>query len=90
VLFLREREKPTALTQKLITIDEGSLFFLLLALFATEGLVIGGVVLNWAMNNFANLNLSDSLIPGIHLLSIPSMLAIGLLGIHVFKKSDNA
>lgn len=89
VLFLREREKPYGLTKKLITIDEGSLFFLLLALFSVEGLIIGAVVLNWAMNDFANLNLSDALIPGIHLLSIPSMLAIGLMGIHVFKKSDN-
>jgi hypothetical protein len=88
-LFLREREKPYGLTKKLITIDEGSLFFLLLALFSVEGLIIGAVVLNWAMNDFANLNLSDALIPGIHLLSIPSMLAIGLMGIHVFKKSDN-
>ncbi len=89
VLFLREREQPSKLTQKLITIDEGSLFFLLLALFSIEGLVIAAVVLNWALNDFANLNLSNALIPGIHLISIPSMLAIGLLGIHVFKKSDN-
>jgi len=88
VLFLREREQPTSLTHKLIHIGEGSLFFLLLALFTIEALVVAAIVLNWALHNFANLNLIDSLFPIIHFISVPGLLAVGLLGLHVFKKSE--
>lgn len=88
VLFLREREQPTALTHKLIHIGEGSLFFLLVALFAIEGLVVLAMVLNWASHNFADLNLIDILFPVIHFISVPGLLAVGLLGLHVFKKSE--
>ena len=89
MLFLKKREKPTRMTNKLIEIGEGPLFFFLLAILVTEVLLVGGVVLNWILNNFANLDLTNLLIGGIHALGLPLMLAIGLLGIHVFKKSDD-
>ena len=89
MLFLKKREKPTRMTNKLIEIGEGPLFFFLLSILVTEGLLVGFVVLNWVLNNFANLDLTNVLIGGIHLLGLPLMLAIGLLGIHVFKKSDD-
>lgn len=88
MLFLRKREQPTALTHKLIHIGEGSLFFLLVALFAIEGLVVLAIVVHWGLQNFANLNLIDILFPVIHFISIPGLLAVGLLGLHVFKKSE--
>jgi len=87
ILFLREREKPTALTAGLIGIDEAPLFFLLLSILVLEFLLVGGVVLNWFLNNFANLDLANVLIGAIHLLGMPLMLAIALLGVHVFKRS---
>jgi glycosyltransferase involved in cell wall biosynthesis len=87
ILFLREREKPSRMTAKLIEIDEASLFFLLLSILVLEVLLVGGVVLNWALNNFANLDLANVLIGGVHLLGLPLMLAIGLLAVHIFKKS---
>lgn len=87
MLYLRKREEPTPFTAKLIGIGEGELFFLLLAILVAEILLVGGVVLNWALHNFANLDLTSVLIPGIHLLGLPLMLAIGLLGLHVFQKS---
>ncbi|MDF1852662.1 MAG: glycosyltransferase family 2 protein [Verrucomicrobiales bacterium] len=89
ILFLRGREVPTKITSKLIEIDEASLFFLLLSVLILEGLLVGSVVLNWAMNNFANLDLANVLMVAIHLLALPMMLAIALLGIHVFKKSGD-
>lgn len=90
MLFLREREKPTPLTAALIGIGEAPLFFLLLSILVMEILLVGGVVLNWVMNNFANLDLANVLIGGIHFLGLPLMLAIALLGLHVFKKSGDA
>ncbi len=90
MLFLREREKPTPLTAKLIGIEEAPLFFLLLSILVLEMLLVGGVVANWVLNNFANLDLANVLIGAIHLLGLPLMLAIALLGLHVYKKSGDA
>ncbi len=90
MLFLRRREEPTRLTARLIGIGESSLFFLLLAILVAEAALVGGVVLYWALNHFANLDLTNVLIPGIHLLALPLMLAIGLLGLHVFQKSGDS
>lgn len=90
ILFLREREKPSAVTSSLIGIEEAPLFFLLLSILVLEILLVGGVVLNWVLNNFANLDLGNVLFGGIHFLGLPLMLAIALLGLHVFKKSGDA
>jgi hypothetical protein len=54
-----------------------------------ESVLVGGVVLNWTLNNFANLDLANVLVGGIHFLGLPLMLAIALLGLHVFKKSGD-
>jgi hypothetical protein len=54
-----------------------------------ETILVGGVVLNWTLNNFANLDLANVLVGGIHFLGLPLMLAIALLGLHVFKKSGD-
>ncbi len=88
VLYLKGREVPTPLTAKLINIEEANLFFLLLSLISLEAVFVLAILLNWASNNFANLNLTDALFAIIHFVSLPGMLAIGLLGLHVFKKSD--
>lgn len=90
VLFLKERERPTAATAALVGIDEASLFFLLLSILLLEALLVGSVVLNWAFNNFANLDLANVLVGAVHFLGLPMMLAVGLLGMHVFKKSGDA
>lgn len=90
MLFLREREKPSAVTSGLIGIGEAPLFFLLLSILVLEILLVGGVVLNWVLNNFANLDLANILFGGIHFLGLPLMLAIALLGLHVFKKSGES
>jgi glycosyltransferase involved in cell wall biosynthesis len=89
MLYLRKREEPTPLTAWLIGIGEGELFFLLLAILVAEGLLVGGVVLDWVLSGFANMDLTNVLIPGIHLVGLPLMLAIGLLGLNVFKKSGD-
>lgn len=90
ILFLKEREQPTRLTSALIGIEEAPLFFLLLTILVLEVLLVAAVVLNWALNNFANLDLANALIGAVHFFGLPMMLAIGLLGMHVFKKSGDA
>ena len=87
VLYLRGNEKSTALTRKLIGLDEGVLFFLLLALFAGVLLVVASIVVIWMRAGYGGLDLSNSLLGIVHFLSVPGMLAIALLGIHVFKKT---
>jgi glycosyltransferase involved in cell wall biosynthesis len=88
VLYLSGREESTALTRKLIKLDEGVLFFLLLALFAGVFAVILGIVVIWVRAGYGGLDLSNSLIAIVHFLSVPGLLAIALLGIHVFKKTS--
>ena len=88
VLFLRGNEKSTALTRGLIRLDEGVLFFLLLGLFVGVFLVVAGIFVIWMRAGYGGLDLSHSLVGIVHLLSVPGMLAIALLGIHVFKKTS--
>ena len=89
VLFLRGNERSTALTRKVLSLEEDSLFFLLLGLLVIEFLCVGGIVVRWGMVHFGGLDLAGVLFPLIHFLSVPGMWAIGLLAIHVFKKGES-
>jgi glycosyltransferase involved in cell wall biosynthesis len=88
LLYLRGNEKSTRLTRKLVSLDEGVLFFLLLGLFAGVFGVVAFMIIAWASAHFAGLRLINTLLILVHFLSVPGLLAIALLGIHVFKKSD--
>jgi glycosyltransferase involved in cell wall biosynthesis len=88
VLYLRGKEKMTGITRKLISLDEGVLFFLLLFLFAAVGAVVAYIFASWMSADFGGLQLINILLILVHFLSVPGLLAIALLGIHVFKKSD--
>jgi glycosyltransferase involved in cell wall biosynthesis len=90
VLFLVGKERSTALTRKLLGLEEDSLFFLLLGLLLLETLCVGGIVVRWGMVHFGGLDLAGVVLPIIHFLSVPALWAIGLLAIHVFKKSERA
>lgn len=86
-LYLRGQEKSTSLTRLLIRLDEGVLFFLLLALFGLVFAVVVSIVALWARSGYGGIDLSNRLIGIIHFLSVPGMLAIALLGIHVYQKT---
>jgi len=86
-LSLPGNEPPLALTRKLVGLDEATLFFSLLAIFAANALVVGGLVVQWAMRDFSDLHAIRSLLTFIHFIGISLQLAIGLLGVHVFKKN---
>lgn len=87
-LYLRSEERPLRITRKLINLDEGTLFFLLLALVAGECSAVGVIIVQWWLSDFGGLELMNVLLPMIHALAVPGLLTIALLGIHVFKKSD--
>lgn len=89
VLFLKGSERSTALTRKVLALEEDSLFFLLFGLLMLEVLCVGGIVVRWGMVHFGGLDLTGILFPLIHFLSVPGLWAIGLLAIHVFKKGES-
>lgn len=89
VLFLRGDERSTALTRKVLTLEEDSLFFLLLGLVVLEFLCVAGIAVRWGMVHFGGLDLAGVLFPVVHFLSVPGLWAIGLLAIHVFKKGES-
>ena len=88
VLYLRGDERSTALTRKVLGLEEDSLFFLLLGLLVLELLCVSAIVVRWGMVHFGGLDLAGVLFPVIHFLSVPGLWAIGLLAIHVFKKGE--
>lgn len=86
MLYLGRRERSTGLTQRLVHLDEGVLFFLLLTIFGGQALMIGGMVYRWAQSGFGGIQMVDQLLITMHFLTIFGTLAIGLTGLHVFKK----
>lgn len=85
-MFLQKSEEPRAITRKLIEMDEGSLFFLLVTLLGSISLVIGWLVIQWARSSFAGLDYASTLIVWLHFLAIPSMITFGMLGVHILRK----
>ncbi len=85
-MFLQKSEQPRAITHKLIEMNEGSLFFLLVSLLGSISLVIGWLVLQWARSNFAGLDYANTLIVWLHFLAVPSMITFGMLGVHILRK----
>ena len=86
-IYLVGDASPSGPTRRLLSLDEGVLFFALLAFFLAESAVIGTVVWQWATARFGGIYIVDMLISLTHFLSVPLMLTIGLLGLHIFKKS---
>lgn len=88
MLYLQSDDKALNLTRKLINLDEGILFFLLLSLMSVMGLVVVFVALKWSMQGFSNLNLANDLLFWVHTLAVGILSAFGLLGLHVLKKAE--
>lgn len=86
-LHLRAGDHPLPLTRKLIHLDEGTLFFMLLGVLAACGLTVLGLLAVWAGRGFAGLEQADSLLVVVHLLGVLAMSGVGLLSIHTLKKA---
>ncbi len=88
IMYLRGKHRSLGFTKKLITVDEGVLFFWLMANAAVHALVVAYIFVAWIQAGFGGLELTGLLMMFGHLLSVSGIIAIGLLGIHVFKKSE--
>lgn len=86
-LFLRSGDRPLALTRRLIGMNEGNLFFLLLATLTGCGLVAGSLTYLWARAGFAGLQQGNHLLATVHLLGVAATAALGLLSVHTLKKA---
>jgi hypothetical protein len=86
-LHLRAGDHPLPLTRKLIHLDEGTLFFMLLGVLAACGLTVLGLLAVWAGRGFAGLEQTNSLLVVVHLLGVLAMSGVGLLSIHTLKKA---
>ncbi len=87
-LYLGCDAVPLPFTREVLQLEEDLLFFILVGLGFAGTVVVGGMFWQWASASFRDLNLINYLLFLIHSLSVPGILAIGLLGIHVFKKSE--
>lgn len=87
MLFLQGNDSPQALTEKLIHLDEGVLFFTLVTtLVACIGLA-AYIAIQWSLAGFSNLNLARNLLFGSHVLAVSLTFSAGLLGLHILKKA---
>jgi glycosyltransferase involved in cell wall biosynthesis len=78
----------SALTRRVLELDEGLVFFMLLGLGALGGIGVGWAVWQWGSQGFSNLDLLSILLPLVHALCALGFLAIGLLGVHIMKKAN--
>lgn len=89
-LFLRSIDPPLSLTRRLINMDEGSLFFLLLTVL-TGCLALGAsLTLAWARSGFSGLQHANNLIGAVHFLGVAATASFGLLSVHTLKKARSS
>ncbi len=87
MLYLRSKDQPLGMTQRLIEMNEGTLFFVLLTLLVAIGAVVLWIVAQWVLHRFSGLNHANELIVWAHFLCVPVTGALGLLGVHILRKA---
>ena len=75
------------ITRWLIRLDEGVLFFLLLAVLAASILSVVALFVAWAAGGYGGIHKANTLILDVHLLGTVGMAAFGLLSVHTLKKA---
>ena len=85
-----EMAGASALTRRILQLDEAIVFLMLLVLGALGTLGVAWIVWQWRSQDFAHLDLLDRLLPLVHALSALGFLAVGLLGAHVMKKTGRS
>ena len=88
MVFLQSNDRALSITRKLIHLDEGVLFFTLLATVGACAAVATYIGVTWTMSGFANLNLARDLLFWSHPLAISISFSVGLLGLHILKKAQ--
>ena len=86
-LYLSSGDRPLGITRWLIRLDEGVLFFLLLAVLAASVLSVVALFVAWAAGGYGGIHQANTLILEVHLLGTVGMAAFGLLSVHTLKKA---
>lgn len=89
-LFLRTSDHPLAFTRRMINMDEGRLFFFLLAVLMACALLGTALFITWARSGFSGLHQANDLLASVHLLGVASTLSLGLLSVHTLKKTTSS
>ena len=85
-IYVHSEEKPLKITRKLLSMDEGSLFFTLLLTFTITILSIIIIFVIWSNSSYGNLQIINPFLVIVHFILLVGFLSIGLLGIHIMKK----
>jgi glycosyltransferase involved in cell wall biosynthesis len=88
MLFLQSSDRPLSITRRLIHLEEGVLFFTLLATLCACALLAGYIAVRWSLSGFENLHLARDLLFWSHPLAISISFCVGLLGLHILKKAQ--
>jgi glycosyltransferase involved in cell wall biosynthesis len=83
-----ESAGASALTRRILNLDEAIVLVMLLGLAALGTIGVGWVVWQWRTQGFAHLDLLSVLLPLVHALCALGFVAIGLLGVHIMKKAS--
>lgn len=79
-----------SLTRRLINMDEGSLFFLLLTVLTGCLALDASPTLAWARSGFSGLQHANNLIAAVHFLGVAATASFGLLSVHTLKKARSS
>ncbi len=88
MLYLQSSDRSLGVTQKLIHLNEGVLFFTLLATLGACALLASYIGVRWTLSGFVNLHLARDLLFWSHPLAISISFSVGLLGLHILKKAQ--
>lgn len=86
-LYLSSGDRPLGITSRLIKLDEGVLFFLLMAVLVVSFLSVIALFVAWAAGGYGGIHQANTLILEIHVLGTVGMAAFGLLSVHTLKKA---
>jgi glycosyltransferase involved in cell wall biosynthesis len=88
MLYLQSGDRPLGITRRLIHMDEGVLFFILLVTVGACAALAAYIAVRWSLSGFENLHLARDLLFWSHPLAISTSFSVGLLGLHVLKKAQ--
>jgi hypothetical protein len=87
MLFLSSEDLPSRISQRLIHLDESWLFVASLIVFGSFAAFILFLFYAWYGAGFSNLHFRNTLAVVMHFLLLPFSLTVGLLGVHILKRT---
>jgi glycosyltransferase involved in cell wall biosynthesis len=86
-LYLSSGDRPMRITAKLIQLNEGTLFFLLLGVLFASACMVTVLFAVWAASGYQGIHQANTLLFLVHILGTAGMAGVGLLSVHTLKKA---